>query len=115
MREIKTGLGRCRVRKGTAYPSTLLISANNDDRVDPMHARKMTAALQRATSAGHPILLRTYYEAAHVGSGMKKQLVEEYAERLAFLMNEMGFINEHQGSVSPAGGTISVLEHSGVR
>ncbi|WP_106402051.1 prolyl oligopeptidase family serine peptidase [Actinocorallia populi] len=47
-----------RVRPGTRYPAVLLASFGGDTRVDPLHARKMCAALQRATSGDGPILLR---------------------------------------------------------
>jgi prolyl oligopeptidase len=77
------------VKPGTAYPATLLLSAQNDDRVDPMHARKMTAALQAANSSNHPILLSIQQNAGHGGAGMKQALVAEYVDRLSFLMKEL--------------------------
>ena len=46
------------VRPGVAYPAVLLATAESDTRVDPMHARKMAARLQAATSAERPVLLR---------------------------------------------------------
>ena len=45
------------VTRGTRYPPLLMMSADHDDRVDPMHARKFAAAMQ-AASAGGPVLLR---------------------------------------------------------
>jgi prolyl oligopeptidase len=47
-----------RVRDHTSYPSTLILTSESDTRVDPMHAKKMTARLQSATSSDAPILLR---------------------------------------------------------
>ena len=46
------------VRDGVAYPATLFTVFDGDTRVDPMHARKLTAALQHATSSDAPVLLR---------------------------------------------------------
>lgn len=40
-----------RVTDGTAYPATLFTVFEGDTRVDPLHARKLAAALQHATSA----------------------------------------------------------------
>ena len=42
------------VREGTAYPAVLFSVFDSDTRVDPMHARKMCAALQHASSAALP-------------------------------------------------------------
>ena len=72
------------------YPAVLMTSADTDDRVDPMHARKMTAALQAATTSGRRVLLRIERNAGHGGADMVKQAVELSADRYAFLMREVG-------------------------
>jgi prolyl oligopeptidase len=72
------------------YPSVLMTSADTDDRVDPMHARKMTGALQAATTSGRPVLLRIEKNAGHGGADMVKQAVELSADRYGFLMREVG-------------------------
>ncbi|MFB4318463.1 prolyl oligopeptidase family protein [Actinomadura sp. 21ATH] len=54
-----------RVRKGVAYPAVLFTVFDSDTRVDPLHARKMCAALQHATSGDAPILLRNEAEVGH--------------------------------------------------
>jgi prolyl oligopeptidase len=76
----------------TCYPAVLLTTAADDSRVDPMHARKMAARLQEATSCGdeHPILLR---EEAHAGHGQGKPVssqVDELADVLTFLWWQLG-------------------------
>lgn len=73
------------VKKGTAYPATLLLSADSDDRVDPMHARKFAAALQAATTGG-PVLLRVERNAGHGGADMVKASVEARADEYAFVL-----------------------------
>jgi len=78
------------VTKGTAYPAVLMLSADSDDRVDPVHARKMTAALQAASSSGEPILLRIERQASHGGADLIRQTVEQNADTYAFLMHELG-------------------------
>ncbi len=76
------------VAKGTKYPSILMLSADSDDRVDPMHARKFTAAMQDA-SAGGPVILRIEKNAGHGGADMVKAWVEKLADEYAFALSEM--------------------------
>jgi prolyl oligopeptidase len=77
------------VKEGVDYPATLMLSADSDDRVDPMHARKFTAALQY-NSRGGPVLLRIEPHSGHGGADKLKSTVEESADRWAFLMQELG-------------------------
>jgi prolyl oligopeptidase len=74
----------------TRYPAVLMLSADSDDRVDPMHARKMVAELQAAQASELPILLRIEKHAGHGGADMIKQAVEQGADMFAFLMHELG-------------------------
>jgi len=78
------------VKKGTPYPSLLMMSADSDDRVDPVHARKFTAAIQNASSSGRPVLLRVESNAGHGGGDMIKKAVEASADEYAFLLHELG-------------------------
>jgi prolyl oligopeptidase len=78
------------VRNGTAYPAMLMLSADHDDRVDPLHARKFTAAVQHATSATAPVILRIERNAGHAGADMVKKRVEQSADTLAFLAAQLG-------------------------
>jgi prolyl oligopeptidase len=82
-----------RVRPGVRYPAVLMLSADSDDRVDPMHARKMAARLQAAAGAASgeaPVLLRVESNAGHGGAGLVRQAVELSADSSAFLMREVG-------------------------
>ncbi|HTQ07213.1 MAG TPA: prolyl oligopeptidase family serine peptidase [Polyangiaceae bacterium] len=76
------------VTPGTAYPSVLLFSADNDDRVDPMHARKFAAMLQ-ARSSGGPVLLRIQAHAGHGGADKIQALVDERADGYAFALSQV--------------------------
>lgn len=78
------------VKPGTAYPALLMMSADSDDRVDPMHARKFTAAIQHAARGGRPVLLRVETQAGHGGGDMIKKRVDASADEYAFLMRELG-------------------------
>jgi len=68
-----------------AYPAVLFDSADHDDRVDPMHARKLAAMLQAAQTAEAPILLRIERNSGHGGADLVKQQVERAADQLGFL------------------------------
>ncbi|MBQ9818028.1 MAG: S9 family peptidase [Proteobacteria bacterium] len=72
--------------KKTAYPSVLFLSADSDNRANPMHARKMTAAVQGATTSNNPVLLRIEKNAGHHGAGTVRSVVEENADVYSFLM-----------------------------
>jgi prolyl oligopeptidase len=78
------------LKPGARYPALLMMSADSDDRVDPMHARKFTAAAQHASSSGLPVLLRVESNAGHGGGDMIKKHVESAADEYAFLMHQLG-------------------------
>jgi prolyl oligopeptidase len=78
------------VKPGTAYPSVLMCTAANDDRVDPMHARKMVAALQAANAGPNPILLRLETQSGHGGGDQVKKTVEYATDVWGFLIHELG-------------------------
>jgi prolyl oligopeptidase len=75
------------ISPGTRYPSVLMLSADSDDRVDPMHARKFTAALQ-AGSSGGPVWLRIERHAGHGGADLIKSTIEQLADQYAFALAE---------------------------
>jgi prolyl oligopeptidase len=77
------------VAPGMHYPPLLLLSADHDDRVDPMHARKFAAAVA-AASATQPVLLRIERNAGHGGADLVKQAVAQSVDTLAFLFAELG-------------------------
>jgi prolyl oligopeptidase len=78
------------VMKGTDYPAVLFCTAANDDRVDPMHARKMAAELQADTGSSNPILLRVETQSGH-GGGDQVQKTQLLATDLwGFLIYELG-------------------------
>ena len=78
------------VADGGAYPATLILSAESDTRVDPMHARKLAARLQAATSSKQPILLRMESQAGHGAGKPMAKLIAQYTDELAFLFSELG-------------------------
>jgi prolyl oligopeptidase len=77
-----------RVKAGTKYPAMLMLGADSDDRVDPMHARKFTAQIQEHSTGG-PALLRIEKNAGHGGADMLKAAVQKGADELSFALSQM--------------------------
>jgi prolyl oligopeptidase len=77
------------VKSGQDYPATMFAIFDNDTRTDPMHGRKMAAAVQHATSGKRPILVRTEGNVGHGARSLNKS-VEESADTLAFMANWTG-------------------------
>jgi prolyl oligopeptidase len=78
------------VAKGTAYPAVLMLTGANDGRVNPMHSRKFTAALQAATASKNPILLRTSKTSGHgIGSSLDERIGQQ-TDELTFLFDQLG-------------------------
>ncbi len=77
------------VREGVDYPATLLTVSDADTRVDPLHARKMAAALQYATSGAGPILLRREPDVGH-GQRSVGRTADLISDVLAFCAHHTG-------------------------
>jgi len=78
---------------GTAYPAVLLTAAENDSRVHPLHARKMAAALQAATTsdpAGRPVLLRVDRDVGHGPGKPLEARIRDAADELLFMAHQLG-------------------------
>lgn len=71
------------VHEGIDYPATMFAVFDNDTRTDPMHGRKLCAAVQHATSGTRPILIRAEGNVGHGARSMDKS-IEETADTLAF-------------------------------
>jgi prolyl oligopeptidase len=78
------------VKPGVAYPAVLFESADHDTRVDPLHARKMTAALQAATISDNPILLRIQRETGHGQGAPRRIILEEVIDEWCFIYWQLG-------------------------
>jgi prolyl oligopeptidase len=78
------------VRSGTPYPAVLLATAESDTRVDPMHARKMAARLQAATSSSRPVLLRLEARAGHGAGKPLSKVLDELTDTWTFVFSEVG-------------------------
>jgi prolyl oligopeptidase len=76
------------VKQGTKYPAIMFFTGDNDTRVDPMNARKMTALIQASTGGDRPILLHYSIKGGHSAGVSITQLVDDYADEMAFLWTE---------------------------
>ena len=74
------------LRPGTAYPPTLITTGDHDDRVFPGHSFKFAAALQAAQAGPAPALIRIETRAGHGLGKPTGKLIEEIADRWAFLI-----------------------------
>jgi prolyl oligopeptidase len=73
------------IRAGTKYPPTLITTADHDDRVVSGHSFKYAAALQHAQEGPGPILIRIETKAGHGAGKPTAKIIEEAADRWAFL------------------------------
>lgn len=78
------------VKKGTCYPSTMIITSDHDDRVVPAHSFKFGAELQEKQGCKNPILLRIEKNAGHGAGRATDQVISENADLISFALYEMG-------------------------
>ncbi|MEU6641995.1 prolyl oligopeptidase family serine peptidase [Saccharomonospora sp. NPDC046836] len=77
------------VEPGVRYPAVLQVFGEHDIGCPPVQGRKFTAALQHASTSGHPVLLRVWNDVGH-GSIDPAAAAEQRAEILAFVMDQLG-------------------------
>jgi prolyl oligopeptidase len=80
---------------GTAYPATLVTTADHDDRVVPAHSFKFAATLQEKHAGENPVLIRIDVKAGHGGGKPTAKIIEEYADVWAFTMYNLGVEPEY--------------------
>ncbi len=81
------------VKIGAHYPAILFFTGDSDTRVEPLHARKMTALMQAASASGRPILLHYSLKGGHSAGVSVEQQIQDNADILAFLWTETGKSN----------------------
>lgn len=74
----------------TAYPATMITTADHDDRVVPAHSFKFAAALQAAHTGPNPVLIRIETKAGHGAGKPTAKIIEEIADEWAFLVKTLG-------------------------
>ncbi|MEL6138853.1 MAG: prolyl oligopeptidase family serine peptidase [Cyanobacteria bacterium J06628_6] len=79
------------LKSGTTYPATMITTADHDDRVVPAHSFKFAAALQAAHTGENPVLIRIETKAGHGAGKPTAKVIEEVADKWAFLTQVLGF------------------------
>ena len=77
------------IKPGTLYPPTMITTADHDDRVWPGHSFKFAAALQAAQAGSAPVLIRIETKAGHGAGKPTSKIIEEVADRWAFLVKTL--------------------------
>jgi prolyl oligopeptidase len=78
------------VKERSDYPSVMFFTGDSDTRVDPLHARKMTALLQAASKSGRPVLLHYSVSGGHSAGVSVDQQIQDTTDELTFLWTETG-------------------------
>lgn len=76
--------------KGRCYPATMVTTADHDDRVVPAHSFKFAAALQSAQACRKPVLIRIETKAGHGAGKPTAMIIDEQADKWAFMLYNMG-------------------------
>jgi prolyl oligopeptidase len=72
------------IKPGVTYPPIIILTAEGDDRVVPLHSMKLTAALQAAATGENPILLRFEFKAGHGFGKPTSKVIAEISDIFAF-------------------------------
>jgi prolyl oligopeptidase len=80
------------IEAGTAYPATMVTTADHDDRVVPAHSFKFAATLQEKHTGTNPVLIRIETDAGHGAGTPTDKIIEQYADRYAFAWYNMSVV-----------------------
>ena len=78
------------LKPGTKYPATMVTTADHDDRVVPAHSFKFAATLQENLAGSAPGLIRIETNAGHGAGKPTSKIIEEAADKWAFMLYNMG-------------------------
>ncbi len=77
------------IQPGVAYPPTMVMTGDHDDRVFPAHSFKFAAALQAAQAGNAPVLIRIETRAGHGAGKPTAKLIEEFSDMWTFALANM--------------------------
>lgn len=79
------------IKPDKAYPATMVITADTDDRVVPAHSFKFAAELQNAYQGENPVLIRIETSAGHGAGKPTSKIIDEWTDKFAFLVKVLDF------------------------
>jgi len=82
------------LKPGVSYPATMVTTADHDDRVVPAHSFKYAAQLQASHEGSNPVLIRIETDAGHGAGKPISKIIEEQADKWAFMFYNMGLTPE---------------------
>ncbi|TDS15732.1 prolyl oligopeptidase [Sphingobacterium paludis] len=77
------------LKEGTAYPATMVTTADHDDRVVPAHSFKFAARLQEYNTGDNPVLIRIDTKAGHGAGKSTAMVIAEQTDKWAFMFQNM--------------------------
>ncbi|CAN5805733.1 prolyl oligopeptidase family serine peptidase [soil metagenome] len=83
------------IKKVACYPSTMVTTADHDDRVVPAHSFKFAGTLQTAQNCNNPVLIRIESKAGHGAGKPTSKIIEEQADKWSFMLWNMGVNYSH--------------------
>ena len=83
------------LKDGECYPSTLVVTADHDDRVFPAHSFKFAARLQAAQGCDKPVLIRIDKNAGHGAGKPTAMVIQDKVDMWSFALYEMGLGAEY--------------------
>ena len=85
------------LKPGTAYPATMVTTADHDDRVVPAHSFKFAARLQECHTGDNPVLIRIDTKSGHGSSNLSKA-IELTADQFAFAWYNMQVLPDRKST-----------------
>ena len=83
------------------YPPVFFVTATSDDRVTPVHARKMAAKME---AQGHEVLFYENTDGGHAAAADHKQAAEMWALSFVYLAQKLGLIDRRRISLARLAG-----------
>jgi len=77
------------IEDGTAYPATMIYTADHDDRVVPSHSYKFAARMQAAQAGEEPVFIRIDTKAGHGAGKPTSKQIEEWADLWGFVADQL--------------------------